>query len=47
MTENNWESYAKFIYMKYEIDKLARQFKLSKEQVNCIETKIKDQLKIA
>lgn len=47
MTENEMKSKATFIYIKYEIQKLAKQYNLTREQVEQIENNIKNKLKIA
>ena len=47
MTENEIKSKATFNYIKYEIQKLAKHFNLTNEQVEQLEKSIKNKLEIA
>ncbi|MBR1969481.1 MAG: hypothetical protein IKA17_03900 [Clostridia bacterium] len=47
MTENKMKSKATFIYIKYEIEKIAKQYNLTREQVEQLENNIKNKLEIA
>lgn len=47
MTENKMKSKAIFIYIKYEIEKIAKQCNLTREQVEQLENNIKNKLEIA
>ena len=47
MTENKMKSKAIFIYIEYEIEKIAKQCNLTREQVEQLENNIKNKLEIA
>lgn len=44
MTENQIKSKATFIYIKYEIEKIAKQFNLTNKQAEQLEKSIKNKL---
>lgn len=47
MTEIEMKSKATFIYIRYEIEKIAKQYNLTHEQVEQLEKSIKNKLGIA
>ena len=47
MTEIEMKSKATFNYIRYEIQKLAKQFNLTNEQIEQLEKSIKNKLEIA
>lgn len=44
MTENNWNAQATFIYIKKELEKLAREYNMSAEQKEQLEMSIAHKL---